>query len=70
MTMTGDSEDALLAEIERVIGRMQKIQREIRASGQPVSMLEIGRLMALGREYAELTARLEAADESARDRRD
>ena len=70
MTMTGDSEDALLAEIERVIARMQKIQREIRASGQPVSMLEIGRLMALGREYAELTARLEAADESARDRRD
>jgi hypothetical protein len=70
MIMTGGSEDALLAELERVIARMQKIQREIRASGQPVSVLEIGRLMELGREYAELTARLEATGQSARDRCD
>jgi hypothetical protein len=70
MIMSGDRADALLAELEHVIARMQKIQRNIRASRQPASMFEIGRLKDLGREYAELTARLEAASGSARETRD
>jgi hypothetical protein len=59
MNETSDSGDALLIELERVIARMQKIQRAIRASGQSASMFEIGRLKDLGREYAAVTARLE-----------
>jgi hypothetical protein len=62
--------DALLAELERVVARMHKIQRAIRASRQPASMFEIGQLKDLGREYADLTARLEASGLSARRMRD
>lgn len=60
-----DTADELLAELERVVSRMHKIQRAIRASREPASMFEIGRLKELGREYAELTARLEASGLSA-----
>jgi hypothetical protein len=49
-----------LAQLERLIVRMQKIQRDLHASGQPASLFEIGRLKDLGHEYAEITARLEA----------
>ena len=70
MAMTADHAETLLGELERIIARMQKIQREIRASRQPASMFEIGRLKDLGREYAELTARLEAAGGSPRETRD
>ena len=38
--------------LERVITRMQAIQRAIKASGQPASMFEIQELKDLGREYA------------------
>lgn len=38
--------------LEAVIKRMQKIQRAIKASGQPASMLELAELQDLGREYA------------------
>ena len=70
MAMTADHAETLLGELERIIARMQKIQREIRASRQPASMFEIGRFKDLGREYAELTARLEAAGGSPRETRD
>jgi hypothetical protein len=38
--------------LEKVIKHMQKIQRAIKASGQPASMLELMELKDLGREYA------------------
>jgi len=38
--------------LERVITRMQAIQRAIKASGQPASMFELQELKDLGREYA------------------
>ena len=41
-------------QLERVIARMQVIQRAIRSSGQPASMFELQELTDLGREYARL----------------
>jgi len=41
-------------QLEHVIARMQKIQRAIKSSGQPPSMLELQALKDLGREYARL----------------
>ena len=38
--------------LERVIVRMQTIQRAIKSSGQPASMFELQELKDLGREYA------------------
>jgi len=38
--------------LERVIARMQAIQRAIKSSGQPASMFELQELKDLGREYA------------------
>lgn len=52
--MAGDAEQ----ELERVIGRMQQIQRAIKASRQPPSMLELEELKQLGRDYARLIDRL------------
>ena len=40
--------------LERVITRMQAIQRAIKASGQPASMFELQELKDLGVEYARL----------------
>lgn len=48
----------LQARLEAVIGRMQKIQRAIRASGQPASMRELTELQDLGREYGRIVERL------------
>ncbi|MGD2112527.1 MAG: hypothetical protein PVI50_04010 [Gammaproteobacteria bacterium] len=45
-------------ELERIITRMQEIQRAIQASHQPASMLELEELKALGREYARIIDRL------------
>jgi hypothetical protein len=45
-------------DLERVIARMQKIQRAIRASRQPPSMMELEELKSLGREYARIVERL------------
>lgn len=45
-------------ELERIITRMQKIQRSILASRQPASMRELEELKALGREYARIIDRL------------
>jgi hypothetical protein len=44
--------------LEVIIRRMQKIQRAIKASRQPPSMLELDELMSLGNEYARTVARL------------
>lgn len=44
--------------LETVISRMQKIQRAIKASGQPASMLELMELKQLGNEYARIIERL------------
>lgn len=52
--MAGDTEQ----ELERVIERMQQIQRAIKASRQPPSMLELEQLKQLGRDYARLIDRL------------
>jgi hypothetical protein len=45
-------------ELERIVTRMQKIQRELRASGQPISLLELEELKELGRAYARIIDRL------------
>ena len=44
--------------LERVITRMQAIQRAIKSSGQPASMFELQELKNLGREYARLVDEL------------
>jgi hypothetical protein len=44
--------------LERIIARMQEIQRAIKASRQPASMLELEELKELGREYARIVDRL------------
>ena len=41
-------------DLERVIARMQVIQRSIKSSGQPASMFELQELKDLGREYARI----------------
>ena len=46
------------AELERVVERVQKIQRAIKASRQPASMLEIRELRNLGLAYTRLVERL------------
>jgi hypothetical protein len=45
--------------LEDIIRRMQKIQRAIKASRQPASMLELAELKSLGTEYARIVERLE-----------
>ena len=45
-------------ELERIILRMQTIQRAIKSSCQPASMLELEELKSLGREYARIIDRL------------
>lgn len=44
--------------IADVIRKLQKIQRAIRSTRQPASMLELERLKALGEEYAKLVEKL------------
>jgi hypothetical protein len=44
--------------LEEIIRRMQKIQRALKASRQPASMLELEELKSLGAEYARTVARL------------
>jgi hypothetical protein len=50
--------------LEVIIRRMQKIQRAIKASRQPASMLELDELKSLGNEYARTVARLAALAQS------
>jgi hypothetical protein len=46
------------ARLEEIIRRMQKIQRSIKTSRQPVSRLELMELKDLGREYARIIEQL------------
>ena len=52
------STTAAQQELERIILRMQTIQRAIKSSRQPASMLELEELKSLGREYARIIDRL------------
>jgi PHP family Zn ribbon phosphoesterase len=49
---------AILTRLERLVERMQKIQRQIKAAGEPASRFEIETLEELGREYGVLIAQL------------
>ena len=53
--------------LEKIIRRMQKIQRSIKASRQPVSRLELMELMDLGREYARIIEQLAALSDEVPD---
>lgn len=55
---TEPAADTPAQELERIIKRMQKIQRAIKASRQPASMLELEELKELGRRYARIVDRL------------
>jgi hypothetical protein len=48
----------LEARLEEIIGRMQKIQRAIKASRQPASRLELIELKSLGLEYSRIIEQL------------
>ena len=50
--------DELQERLEKIIRRMQKIQRSIRASRQPASRLELMELRDLGGEYARIIEQL------------
>ena len=53
--MNGDQlQEEQQERLAAIIERMQRIQRAIRSSGQPVSMGELSELRKLGREYAEI----------------
>ena len=55
---TEPAADTPAQELEHIIKRMQKIQRAIKASRQPASMLELEELKELGRAYARIIDRL------------
>lgn len=46
--------DTAQQRLEQVILRMQNIQKNIKASAQPPSMLELSELKELGNEYARI----------------
>lgn len=58
MAGNGLSPRAAKQELERIITRMQNIQRAIKASRQPASMAELEELKSLGREYERIIDRL------------
>jgi hypothetical protein len=58
MSDSGTAATVCAQELERIVGRMQKIQRAIKASRQPPSMLELEELKSLGREYARVIERM------------
>jgi hypothetical protein len=50
--------------LEKVIARMQAIQRAIKSSGQPASMFELQELKDLGVEYARIIDSLESTPDN------
>ena len=50
--------------LEKVIARMQEIQRAIKSSGQPASMFELQELKDLGVEYARIIDSLESTPDN------
>ena len=65
MSSGPDDELKLLYRLDRIVNRMQDIQRAIRSSSAPPSLLEIGELKELGLEYADIIDRLKARQEAA-----
>jgi hypothetical protein len=55
-----DGDIKLLSRLDRIVKRMQDIQRVIKSSGSPPSLLEIGELKELGREYGDIIERLKS----------
>jgi len=60
-----DDESILLYRLDRIVNRMQNIQRAIKSIGAPPSLLEIGELKELGLEYADIVDRLQARQDAA-----
>ena len=60
--MNTRSESRKQARLGRIIDRMQVVQGEIAADGQPPSLFQIDELTRLGHEYAELVAGMEHAE--------
>ncbi len=58
MNAQADDDIELVSRLEKIVQRMQQIQRAIRSVGAPPSMLEIAELKELGVEYGEIVARL------------
>lgn len=56
--MTHDRENQLREQIEQIIVRLKRIQKQIGGSRQPASTLELESLKELGRRYAELDREL------------
>jgi hypothetical protein len=56
--MNSQPDNELVSRLEEIVNRMQVIQRAIKSVDAPPSMLEIGELKELGREYAEIVDRL------------
>ena len=50
--------------LEKVIARMQAIQRAIKSSGQPASLFELQELKDLGVEYARIIDSLESTPDN------
>jgi len=50
--------------LEKVIARMQTIQRAIKSSGQPASLFELQELKDLGIEYAQIVDSLESTPDN------
>ena len=65
MSSRSNDELKLLYRLDRIVNRMQDIQRAIRSSSAPPSLLEIGELKELGLEYADIIDRLKARQEAA-----
>ena len=55
-----DDDIKLLSRLDRIVKRMQDIQRAIKSAGSPPSLLEIGELKELGREYGDIIERLKS----------
>jgi len=65
LSSRSNDELKLLYRLDRIVNRMQDIQRAIRSIGAPPSLLEIGELKELGLEYADIIDRLKARQEAA-----
>lgn len=50
--------ERLSSSLKEIITRMQKIQNNIAADGQPISMHEVDKLKQLGREYSDTVTQL------------
>ena len=60
MNNRADDDIKLLSRLERIVNRMQDIQRAIKSAGSPTSLLEIGELKELGRENSDIIERLKS----------